>query len=144
MVSSPLFWHMVHFVYCKKKQKPLDSEERMLFGCFQTNFGLTLVVRIIPYNLWLFVLSFTFIRASLDWLESDAPSSRGAPWIVLMSEVLFCHQGGDAAITHLFSVVFSAFWLSSPVSLLTVWWFYFNLSVSFVTLIMRLVIVRAT
>lgn len=32
--------------------------------------------------------------------ESDAPSFWGAPWLVLMSEVLFCHRWGDVAITH--------------------------------------------
>lgn len=148
----PETWCLLHYsdiwstLSIVKKQKPLDSEERMLFQCFQTNIGLTLVVRIILHNLWLFVLSFTFIRASLDWLWEWCSfllrSSLNSTdvWSVVLPPRRGRHDH-PLVFRGLLSLLMR---LSLPVSLLTVWWFYFNLSVSFVTLNMRSVIVRGT
>lgn len=64
--------------------------------------------------------------------ESDAPSFWGAPWIVLMSEVLFATDEGTlrSPTLRVFRGLLGLLMrLSSPVSLLTVWWFYFDLSV---------------
>lgn len=64
-------------------------------GCFPKNVSLIMI----PYHLWLFCVSVfcIYIRQSICYLivdvDSEAPSSQGAPWILATSKVFvfYCY-----------------------------------------------------
>lgn len=110
IVSSPLFWQMVHFVSC---QKTPDTEERMLFPCFQTNISLTLMMSIILHHLWLFIFIFTFIRAPHDcwlWEWCSLLLRCSLNTLDVWSVVLLLRRGRCDHPFSMSSMVFLAFW----------------------------------